>query len=467
MTVLSNGYPSEYGRAAGGVTLVEMRPGTDLFHVNVNSFNPRLHFASGRIDGVEAWEPNFGMSGPIVKGRVWFTEGADYRYVRNYYDTVAGPQANKYTAVLSWTSIDWSLSSESPRHRLGERRSADDRSRERRRSSRRRRRCRGSGAADRAARSTDRLVLGADTTLESSVQAANLPTAVTSAGVQPYAIGHDVARGDYFNQQNRTASRVELSETYTHGFARGASRHLVKAGGAPRVARLRRRRTRAAIVSELRSDGTLARADRVLGQPASGRRTATSRRSSCRTRGRRSRPFRSKRACATTRRRSPTAASLAPRLGVTWTIDEQDDGQRGRGRLRGQGDAGRGGVSRHAVADHRRIRRDGRAPRSRPTDLRERAQRTAADAASGILARADRSALRNGWIARLSLPGSRRLGRAGDRSGALTRPARARSSCRATAARARAAWRRPSAIDRGRAASRCTCPTCARRRPAT
>ena len=109
-----------------------MRPGTDRFHVNVNSFNPRLHFTTGGIDGVEAWEPNFGVSGPIVKGRLWFTEGADYRYVRNYYDTVAGPQANKYTRRALVDLARPVADAESSRQRLGRRRSADDRPRERR-----------------------------------------------------------------------------------------------------------------------------------------------------------------------------------------------------------------------------------------------------------------------------------------------------------------------------------------------
>ena len=265
VTVLANGYPSEFGQAAGGVTLVEMRPGTDRFHVNVNSFNPRLHFTSRGIDGVEAWEPNFGVSGPIVKGRLWFTQGADYRYVRNYYDTVAGPQANKYTAVLSWTSLDLSVT---PNHRVSVWTDVDPQTTDHVNVGRFTPAASVPGLRRGGPRGaiTDRLVLGADTTLESSLQAASLPTRVTSAGPQPYAVGHEVTSGDYFNQQDRTASRVELSETYTHALSRGASRHVVKAGG--HVASLAFAGTNTSgLVSGLRSDGTLARAIDFSGSP--------------------------------------------------------------------------------------------------------------------------------------------------------------------------------------------------------
>ncbi len=328
VTVLANGYPSEYGQAAGGVTLVEMRPGTDQFHVNVNSFFPRLHFTTGGIDGVEAWEPNFGVSGPIVKGRLWFTQGADYRYVRSYYDTVAGPEANKYTAVLSWSSLDASLT---PDHHLSLWASIDPQTTDHV----------NVGAFTPAptvpglrrggprVAITDRLVLGADTTLESSLQAASLPTEVTSAGRQPYAIGHDVATGDFFNQQDRTASRVELSDTYTHGFARGASHHVVKAGG--HVASLAFSGTNtSAPVSELRSDGTLARTIDFAGSPhlaAHGYEAALFLQDTWTPR-----PGLSVEAGV--RYDTATLADrgvVAPRLGVTWTIDEKTTFSAGAG----------------------------------------------------------------------------------------------------------------------------------------
>ncbi len=251
--VLVNGYRAEYGRAVGGVTLVQMRSGTDTFRFNFNSFDPRLHFSHGGIDGVEAWEPNLGFSGPIVKGRLWYAQGIDYRFVRNYSDTSGGTQSSRYTAALSWTSVDW-------RPATGHQVSIwvdDDPQRTDRLDI---------GAFTPAASVPalrrgglraavqDRLVLGSRSTLETGLQAASLPTDVTPNGGQPYFVAHDDASGSYFDRQERRASRLEGTGAFTHI----AGAHLVKAGGT--VGALGYRGTDvAAPVVQLRSDGTEAR----------------------------------------------------------------------------------------------------------------------------------------------------------------------------------------------------------------
>lgn len=256
--VYTNEYPSEYGRATGGLTVIHMRSGDDAFHVNFNSFTPRLQLSTHGISGIEAWEPNLGMSGPLVKGRLWFYQGFDYRFVRNEFDTLAGEQDNKYTAVLSWSSLDWAAS---PNHR-------------------------GTLAVDVDPQTTDhdnitaftpastvpafrrggirtsvsdRLVAGAHTTIETNVQEATLPTRVTPDGAAPYVMGHDVTTGSYFNTQDRTASRVELSETVTHVVGEGGStRHEIKAGA--NVSAIGFQASDASEpVEQLRSDGTLVR----------------------------------------------------------------------------------------------------------------------------------------------------------------------------------------------------------------
>ncbi|MGE5243651.1 MAG: carboxypeptidase regulatory-like domain-containing protein [Betaproteobacteria bacterium] len=257
--VLSNGYAAEYGRAAAGVTLVRMRPGTDAFRFNFNSFDPRLHFAHGGIDGVEAWEPNLGFSGPIAKGRLWYAQGFDYRFVRDYFQTVEGPQSNKYTAALSWTSIDWRVGDghqaslwldDDPQttdhvdigaftpaasvpglHRGGLRAAVED-----------------------------RVVLGSRSSLEVGAQVASLPTRVTSSGDQPYVVGHDVATGAYFDRQDRRASREEATGVFAHTI--GA--HLLKAGATVDALGFDGTDVAAPVV-ELRSDGTTARAVEFIG----------------------------------------------------------------------------------------------------------------------------------------------------------------------------------------------------------
>ena len=254
--VYTNEYPSEFGRATGGLTVIHMRAGDDRFKVNFNSFTPRLQFSQHGISGIEAWEPNLGISGPIVKGRLWFYQGLDYRFVRNSFDTLVGSQDNKYTAVLSWSSLDWAIS---PGHRATISVGVDPQETDH------------NNITAFTPASTvpafrrggvrlslgDRVVLGRKTTLETSAQAADLPTRLTPDGSDPYVMAHDVTRGAYFNTQDRSASRIEATATVTHEFGGGPSQHVVKAG--VNTAALSFSATGAsAPVQLLRSDGSLA-----------------------------------------------------------------------------------------------------------------------------------------------------------------------------------------------------------------
>jgi len=256
--VFTNEYPSEFGRATGGLTVIHMRSGDDTFHVNFNSFDPRLQFSRRGISGVEAWEPNLGVSGPVVKGRLWFYQGLDYRFVRNSFDTLVGSQDNKYTAVLSWSSLDWSISRN---HRATIAVDVDPQTTDHNNITAftpastvpafRRGGVRTSVS--------DRLVLGDATTLESNAQAADLPTRVTPDSADPYIVGHDVTRGSYFNAQDRSASRVELSETLTHEIVQGpSSQHVVKIGADVASVGFHAS-NESGPVEMLRTDGSLAR----------------------------------------------------------------------------------------------------------------------------------------------------------------------------------------------------------------
>jgi hypothetical protein len=255
--VFTNEYPSEFGRATGGLTLIHMRSGDDTFHVNFNSFDPRLQFSSHGISGVEAWEPNLGVSGPILKGRVWFYQGLDYRFVRNSFDTLVGSQDNKYTAVLSWSSIDWAIS---PSHRATFAVDVDPQTTDHNNIT-----AFTPAATVPAFRRggvrtflSDRIVVGSATTLESDAQVASLPTRVTPDGDAAYVVGHDVTRGNYFNTQDRTASRVEISETVTHEFGAEGRQHVLKAGADAAAIGFHAVNDSGA-VDMLRSDGSVAR----------------------------------------------------------------------------------------------------------------------------------------------------------------------------------------------------------------
>src|SRR5581483_4340271 len=113
--VRSRGYGADYGRATGGITEIAMRPAADVFRFTINSLDPRLRFIDGGVRGIEAWEPNAGASGPLVKGRLWFAQALDYRWERFSFDTLSGREESRDQAMLSWSGLEAQLA---PTHRL-------------------------------------------------------------------------------------------------------------------------------------------------------------------------------------------------------------------------------------------------------------------------------------------------------------------------------------------------------------
>jgi len=253
--VYSGGYPAMFGLATGGVTSVVTRSGADRLHMSANSFFPRLLYADGGIHGVEYWEPNAGVSAPLIKGRVWIEQAISYRYDRNRIDTLVGPQDSKFTTLLSWSQLDVQVS---PRQHAVVSISRDPQSTDRANIT----------AFTPAATvpqlqqggwsvtAADRVTVGEGSSLE--IQASTMRTAltVTPNGTGIYEIGHDLTRGSYFDRQDLHAQRTQAVGSYTWTAAR---RHLVKVGGSGGHSTIAGS-DGSSEVDLLRSDGTISRA---------------------------------------------------------------------------------------------------------------------------------------------------------------------------------------------------------------
>jgi Carboxypeptidase regulatory-like domain/TonB-dependent Receptor Plug Domain len=76
---LSSGrYSPEYGKGSAGVLGVNAESGTDAFHFTATNFLPGLSIQQGLHLG--NWYPRFGFSGPILRGRAWFSDMFDSEY---------------------------------------------------------------------------------------------------------------------------------------------------------------------------------------------------------------------------------------------------------------------------------------------------------------------------------------------------------------------------------------------------
>lgn len=78
---LSSGQTSaEFGRGSAGVLQVNTETGTDRFHYTATDFVPGVDIKQGVRLG--NWYPRFGVSGPIRKGRAWFSEMFQSEYTQ-------------------------------------------------------------------------------------------------------------------------------------------------------------------------------------------------------------------------------------------------------------------------------------------------------------------------------------------------------------------------------------------------
>jgi carboxypeptidase family protein len=79
-------FSAVFGDATAGVTDVVVKPGTDKRSIEVQNFMPRPRIREGGVHGFDAFTPRVRVSGPIRPGRVWFSESANYRFVRTRVD---------------------------------------------------------------------------------------------------------------------------------------------------------------------------------------------------------------------------------------------------------------------------------------------------------------------------------------------------------------------------------------------
>ncbi len=72
MDYSSGRYSPQYGKGSAGVLSLKTENGADVFHFTATDFVPGVDIRQGIRLG--NWYPRFGVSGPIVKGRAWFSD---------------------------------------------------------------------------------------------------------------------------------------------------------------------------------------------------------------------------------------------------------------------------------------------------------------------------------------------------------------------------------------------------------
>ena len=249
--------PADAGPATGGVTIVNTKAAVDSYSFSVLGLFPRPRLGSGGTFGIEAWQPTFGASGPIVRGRVWLAQSVEYRYERFQADTIVGRQDSNMHGGTSFTRLD--IKPHGSHHVTVRLLLTPDWNRHY-----------GLGAFEPAdtvpdLRTTvvslaviDRVAVGQNGTLESHFHAKILTLDLTSDELRPYVTAHERIYGSYFRTLHQDSERYEGGFTWSRGLVKWHGEHMVKAGfSAAYVTGSGLELNRP--VTYVRSDGSLAR----------------------------------------------------------------------------------------------------------------------------------------------------------------------------------------------------------------
>lgn len=88
VTVLSSPYSAEYGKFTGAVAAISTRSGGDKFRFLFTNFLPRTrrridpNTGKQRTVGLESFTPRIVLSGPIIKGKLTFSQSFQYQFIR-------------------------------------------------------------------------------------------------------------------------------------------------------------------------------------------------------------------------------------------------------------------------------------------------------------------------------------------------------------------------------------------------
>lgn len=73
-------FSPQYGKGSAGVLNISTENGTDAFHYTATDFIPGVSVQQGLRLG--NWYPRFGISGPIKKGKAWYSDSVDVAYTQ-------------------------------------------------------------------------------------------------------------------------------------------------------------------------------------------------------------------------------------------------------------------------------------------------------------------------------------------------------------------------------------------------
>ena len=111
VNVLQTPFLAEYGRFSAGLVSVETRRGGDKWKWDLNDPLPEFRIRSWHLRGLKTATPRLNFEGPLVKGKLYITEGLEYEIRKTSVYTLPFPDNQRIQfGVNSFTQLDWIVS---------------------------------------------------------------------------------------------------------------------------------------------------------------------------------------------------------------------------------------------------------------------------------------------------------------------------------------------------------------------
>ena len=223
-------YSAEFGRVSGAVADVRTVAGDDHWDIDVGGVIPDPRFRDGTLMGINTATPRVKVSGPLSRGRGWFSQAFSYRFVRSQVKAdIPGDDEEIVEGFDAFTQLDIKLSD---RHSITgtvsvfptnvENLGIDS--------------LHPAIATPDTAQGgwnvaiADELATGPDTLWRTQFALRGFDVAVRPKGTGPSLLTPDGLRNNYFNEIDRDSRQVELSTARLQNWRWGTQEHLFKVG---------------------------------------------------------------------------------------------------------------------------------------------------------------------------------------------------------------------------------------------
>lgn len=212
INVFKTPYLAQYGRFTAGVVSVETRRGGDKWNFELNDPLPEFRYLNGRLRGLREATPRVVFNGPLIKDKLFISEGSEYTIRKRQVQTLEYPnKETKSESINSFTQLDYLISGThtltgtfhyAPRRDqwvnldFFNQRPVTPNWKGR----------------DNTGTLIDRLTIG-ENLLETTIAVKNYAIEVWSQGPAEMVLTPTGNRGNYFSNQTRDATRAEWMET--------------------------------------------------------------------------------------------------------------------------------------------------------------------------------------------------------------------------------------------------------------